>query len=350
MEPEAMSDGFVDNWMQENEGVIPPGVYGLPPMGKRKVEWRWTGPVFEDSPDDLQKRSIVVRNLQELGVPSLEALNVMFPDKTKREKEGMLAGGYPFRYMNAVAGTTGQMLGLYQQIMQLPSQTDPNVPLIASIPLEPMLRKSAEVLFNELNYAKPIDQSSPGESPYITGANSYDQWLRTVGKLQYGLAAAAGQPVSLPPELGGTGLQQSLSPGTAVPGAVSPNPGYLGSPTGYGAGATGNLTYTGGNTTGIQQSLPGTAGSAGSGTAGQFIPIPPEYVVGLPQPGSTVGTGASKLPKSPTGSELYSQYQQSNPAPAKGKSGKSKSGKSSKPQSTGTTGSGTNATNSTPAN
>lgn len=325
--PEEVTDGFVRNFLAENENQVPPGVYGLPPAGKRKVAWRWTGPVFEDSPDDLQRRSIVVRNLQELGVPSLEALNVMFPEKTQKEKEGMLAGGYPFRYMNAVAGTTGQLLSLYQQMMQLPSQANPSVPLIATIPIEPMLNRSAEVLFKELNYVKPIEQSPPGESPYTTGANSYDQWLRTVGRVQYGLAAAAGQSVTLPPELTGDGVQQSVStPGNVTPG----NPGYFGSPSSYGAGNGSQPTYTGGSTPGLQQSIGGTAGATTGGTGG-FIPIPPEYVVGLPQPGATIGSTASRLPKSPTGSELYAQYQQSNPEPKAGKSkSKSKSGGTTK--------------------
>lgn len=309
VEPSEMTDGVIQQYLANNGGQIPPGVYGLPPMGKRKVSWRWTGPVFEDSPDDLQRRSIVVRNLQELGVPSIEALKIMFPDKTEAEREGMLAGGYPFRYMNAVAGTTGQMLGLYQQFMALPSQSDPAQPLIAKIPLEPMIEKSAQVLFNELNYARPTDQSSPGESPYITGTNSYNEWLRTVGAYQYGLAAAAGIPVTQPPGVSGDGVQQPASTGTILPGTSgnTGNPGYLDSPAANGAGI--QPTFTGGSTTGLQQQLGGTAGS-GAGGAGQFVPIPPEYVVGLPQPGATIGRTAERLPKRKTGTELYAEYQQ----------------------------------------
>ena len=65
-------------------GEIPPGVVGLIPDGSSKVDWRWMGEVFEDSTDDILNNSIVVRNLQELGVDSIEALKYLFPGKTEK--------------------------------------------------------------------------------------------------------------------------------------------------------------------------------------------------------------------------------------------------------------------------
>jgi hypothetical protein len=73
-------------------GDIPPGVTGLIPDGSNKVAWRWEGQVFEDSPDDILHNSIVVRNLQELGVDSIEALKYLFPQKTDEERAAMLSG------------------------------------------------------------------------------------------------------------------------------------------------------------------------------------------------------------------------------------------------------------------
>ena len=77
-------------------GEIPPGVTGLIPDGSTKVSWRWMGDVFEESSDDILQHSIVVRNLQELGVDSIEALKYLFPQKTDEERAAMLTG-YPFR-------------------------------------------------------------------------------------------------------------------------------------------------------------------------------------------------------------------------------------------------------------
>ena len=67
---------------------LPPGVVGLIPDGDRKIDWRWKGPVFEDGTEDILNSSIVVRNLQELGVNSIEALRYLFLTKqTKREAQ-----------------------------------------------------------------------------------------------------------------------------------------------------------------------------------------------------------------------------------------------------------------------
>lgn len=81
-QPEEITDQLIQQLMEK--GKIPAGVYGLPPGGDRTVKWRHTGPVFEDSPQDILQKSIVVRNLQELGVQSLEGLRFLFADKLKK--------------------------------------------------------------------------------------------------------------------------------------------------------------------------------------------------------------------------------------------------------------------------
>jgi len=78
------------------EQSVPPGVTGLIPDGDVTMLWRWTGPVYEDSTQDVLNNSIVVRNLQELGVDSIEALKYLFPSKTDEERAEMLSG-FPFR-------------------------------------------------------------------------------------------------------------------------------------------------------------------------------------------------------------------------------------------------------------
>jgi hypothetical protein len=77
-------------------GDIPDGVVGLAPDGDRTVLWRWMGPVYEDTAQDKLNQSIFTRNLQELGVDSIEALKYLFPSKTDDEIAGMLSG-FPFR-------------------------------------------------------------------------------------------------------------------------------------------------------------------------------------------------------------------------------------------------------------
>ena len=72
--------------------MIPPGVRGLIPDGDITMLWRWLGPVYEESTQDILNNSIVVRNLQELGVDSIEALKYLFPSKTEEERAEMLSG------------------------------------------------------------------------------------------------------------------------------------------------------------------------------------------------------------------------------------------------------------------
>ena len=57
---------------------IPNNVVGLAPDGDRTVLWRWMGPVYEDTAQDKLNQSIFTRNLQELGVDSIEALKYLF--------------------------------------------------------------------------------------------------------------------------------------------------------------------------------------------------------------------------------------------------------------------------------
>jgi len=83
--------------------MIPPGVKGLIPDGDVTMLWRWLGPVYEDSTQDILNNSIVVRNFQELGVDSIEALKYLFPSKTDEERAEMLSG-FPFRMVNELQG------------------------------------------------------------------------------------------------------------------------------------------------------------------------------------------------------------------------------------------------------
>ena len=86
-------------------------VRGLIPDGDVSIQWRWLGPVYEDSTQDTLNNSIVVRNLQELGVDSIEALKYLFPSKTDEERAAMLSG-FPFRMVNELQGAYSQFAKL----------------------------------------------------------------------------------------------------------------------------------------------------------------------------------------------------------------------------------------------
>ena len=112
------------------ENKVPRGVVGLPEDGDREVSYRYQGDVYEDTSYDVLQKSMVVRNMQELGVDSLEAMKYLFPDKTDSEIAEMLKG-FPFRMIQQTQSAMQQFLVLLSQMLQSPHPLAPNQPLAA---------------------------------------------------------------------------------------------------------------------------------------------------------------------------------------------------------------------------
>jgi len=185
---------------------IPPGVLGLIPDGDVTMQWRWLGPVYEDSTQDTLNNSIVVRNLQELGVDSIEALKYLFPSKTDEERAGMLSG-FPFRMVGELQSAYSQFARLVGGMMQTPHPQSPDLPMAADprLDLTPYLYRTLEALQKEMSYAgryRPID---PTDEPSTSSRRS--EQLRggsttsSTGKLP-GSSAGLSSGYELPP--GGT--------------------------------------------------------------------------------------------------------------------------------------------------
>lgn len=160
---------------------IPPGVMGLIPDGDVTMLWRWLGPVYEESTQDILNNSIVVRNLQELGVDSIEALKYLFPSKTDEERAEMLSG-FPFRMVNELQGAYSQFAKLVGGMMQTPHPQAPDLPMAADprLDLTPYLYRTLEALQKEMSYAgryRPIDptdepSAGSGGSKQLRGPDS----------------------------------------------------------------------------------------------------------------------------------------------------------------------------------
>ena len=152
---------------------IPPGVLGLIPDGDVTMLWRWLGPVYEDSTQDVLNNSIVVRNLQELGVDSIEALKYLFPSKTDEERAAMLSG-FPFRMVGELQNAYSSFARLVGGMMQTPHPQSPDLPMAADprLDLTPYLYRTLEALQKEMSYAgryRPID---PTDEPSTGGGGS----------------------------------------------------------------------------------------------------------------------------------------------------------------------------------
>ena len=230
-----------------DSGEIPPGVTGLIPDGSTTVSWRWMGEVFEESTDDILNNSIVVRNLQELGVDSIEALKYLFPNKTEEERAAMLSG-YPFRMVQQTQQSINSFIGLLGNLYQLPHPQMPDKPLASDpqLDLTGFLYRSLEFLRKELSYSGRYKPDSAGSTPDVL--SDADQ-----------LRASRGTPIR-------------DEPTTDLPGINGP-----GSPSGSGLPGVG----------------PGPAGF-GSGGESMAAGIPgaqrkPEYKQPLPGPGITLG-------------------------------------------------------------
>ena len=149
-----------------DSGEMPTGVVGLVPDGSTKVSWRWMGEVFEEGTDDILNNSIVVRNLQELGVDSIEALKYLFPNKTDEERAAMLSG-YPFRMVQQTQQSLNSFIGLLGSLYQIPHPQTPELPLASdpNLDITGFLYRSLEFLRKELSYSGSYKPSDSGPVP-----------------------------------------------------------------------------------------------------------------------------------------------------------------------------------------
>jgi hypothetical protein len=278
---------------------FPDGVVGLIPDGDRRVEWRWKGPVFEDSTEDILNQSIVVRNLQELGVNSIEALRHLFPSKTDEERSAML-NGYPFRMAQATQQSISTFLSLIDMMRGIPHPQSPDVPLLADARLDlvPFLYRAFDFLKRELTYAGEYGDASGSSGP--AELNPVER-----ARVNAGLDVAAGgsgEPAFVPDGAGpGTG-GGPMAAGLPAPGrrferdARLPGPGATLASDPTGGGLPGVLPFRSGQLPGGFQ--PGDADLAVPSNAGLFADLADRMAPGRPSrrpaqraPGRTGGSG-----------------------------------------------------------
>jgi len=199
---------------------IPPGVLGLIPDGDVTMLWRWLGPVYEDSTQDTLNNSIVVRNLQELGVDSIEALKYLFPSKTDEERAGMLSG-FPFRMVGELQNAYSQFARLVGGMMQTPHPQSPDLPMAADprLDLTPYLYRTLEALQKEMSYAgryRPIDPTDEPSTVSGTQQLRGGSTAGSAGQLPNG-ATGLSSGYELPPSGTSGSPQLPISPYSVRP-------------------------------------------------------------------------------------------------------------------------------------
>jgi len=243
------------------ENKVPRGVVGLPEDGDREVSYRYQGDVYEDTSYDVLQKSMVVRNMQELGVDSLEAMKYLFPDKTDSEIAEMLKG-FPFRMIQQTQSAMQQFLVLLSQMLQSPHPLAPNQPLAADprLNITPLLYRTFDHLAEELTYSGSYEPADPSfdPEPGLPGGSPG-------GNLGPGLNRL--------PAMGGANSYPGGSFGSYSPTAVAGG-------TGYGPFYQQPVQPVNVQLLPEQQSLGSSDGFAGAGAAAGQLSIP--------QPGTTV--------------------------------------------------------------
>lgn len=262
---------------------LPSGVLGLAPDGDRTVLWRWLGPVYEDTTQDKLNQSIFTRNLQELGVDSIEALKYLFPSKTDDEIAGMLSG-FPFRVVGEVQRAYSTFIDLINQEMRTPHPQQPNLPMAADprLDLTPFLYRTLESLQKEVTYAGRYRNADPIGTPNIPDPT--DQ-LRGSGSADGGT---------------GSGGFYEYPMGGAIPANDGPSPANAGPDGSADAGLSPYSVRAPG--------IPGdpTSGKPLSGSVQQGGRAP-EFARPIPNPGSTIDSDSGNRPgqlRFPTGSPI----------------------------------------------
>jgi hypothetical protein len=264
-------------------GQMPSGVVGLIPDGTTKVSWRWMGEVFEDDSQDILNNSIVVRNLQELGVDSIEALKYLFPSKTDEERAAMLSG-FPFRMVQQSQQAFNTFVGMLGQLYQLPHPQTPNLPLASdpNLDVTGFLYRSLDFLRKELSYSGTYKPSSTDSRP-----NSLSDADKRRAEL--GLPVRDQRAINLP--------------GVSTPGGATGTGTNAAAP---GLPAAGGPAGFGGDTSSSGQSV--AAGVPGSQRKSEYAqPVPgPGTILGIPDANASgqypSGMGLTGTPSAiPTG-------------------------------------------------
>lgn len=176
-------------WQQ---GIEAPINVGLAPYGEVNVYYRYNGDVFEDSPQDKLDRTIYTRNLQELGVGSLEALDAVFPDLSLKEKKSKLSG-IPFRIGNEYLGIMNNLMQMHVQMTQVEDPYNAGKALSLRYDMTTLMDSVYTVLKREFSYGASYDEADNKDNPLTNGTSTPSILSGTSSPITTG-SSSTGQP------------------------------------------------------------------------------------------------------------------------------------------------------------
>lgn len=174
------------------DGIEAPINVGLKPFGEVNVYYRYNGDVFEDSPQDKLDRTIYTRNLQELGVGSLEALDAVFPDLSLKEKKAKLSG-IPFRVGNEYLGIMNNLMQMHIQLTQVEDPYNAGKALSLRYDMTNLMDSVYTVLKREFSYGASYDEADNKDNPLTNGTSTPSILSGTSSPITTG-SSSTGQP------------------------------------------------------------------------------------------------------------------------------------------------------------
>jgi hypothetical protein len=152
--PEEVQKGKGKQKQQPQPIVLADDPVGLLPGGDRSISWRYTREVYQLTTRERLDYSIAGRNEREDGLSQEWVLRRQYPDLTDEEIKSAMAGFSP-RVVNNASNAIVTLLQLYQQLSQLPTPTNPEVPWALSLQLDGMITEAMNTLQKELSYGRP---------------------------------------------------------------------------------------------------------------------------------------------------------------------------------------------------
>jgi hypothetical protein len=133
---------------------------GLPPLGQRDCNWRYTQDVFQRTTREMLDASIVYRNSREDGISQEIALAQLYPNMRDEEIRNSMSGFSPRVVTTAMEGI-GAVLQLYGNLIQVPDPNNPEVPWALTLGVNKLVEQSILTLQKELTYNQPEYKESP---------------------------------------------------------------------------------------------------------------------------------------------------------------------------------------------
>ncbi len=138
-------------------------IIGIIPFGDRKVSWRYTREVFQNTTREELDRSIAARNEREDGLSQEFVLRKQYPNMTDQEIRNAMSGFSPRVVKNASEGIS-IIMKMFETFMQIPDPENQKVPWAFRLGLKEIIEQAMISLKKEISYGVPKYEPAKDEA------------------------------------------------------------------------------------------------------------------------------------------------------------------------------------------